>query len=193
MTYFLILFGIFLLTLAESFSLVDVDVSAYGRIPRIGAYAMAVLRCAMGDFSILDPYQGFDLYSYETDENGEEEKVFRYSLVVISFTFLFFLITIFFMFMIFMNFIIAVISESYSKVIQNKEAFDYQQRAAMIYEREVHFRQRHFDDEFYFPTILIVRKMKQNNFNGKNGKQSYIGMVKTYIRNIGHKISDLVS
>ena len=98
-----------------------------------------------------------------------------YTRQIVTFMFVLFILCVFFMFMIFMNFIIAVISESYSKVIQNKEAFDYQQRAAMIYEREVHFRQRHFDDEFYFPTILIVRKMKQNNFNGKNASRATLG------------------
>ena len=43
-----------------------------------------------------------------------------------TYTFVVYLVCSFFIFMIFMNFIIAVIGESYSKVIQNKTVFDYQ-------------------------------------------------------------------
>jgi len=52
-------------------------------------------------------------------------------------TFILWIITQFFLFMIFMNFIIAVIGESYQKVRDFKAAYDYQQRIMMIYEREV--------------------------------------------------------
>lgn len=67
------------------------------------------------------------------------------------------------LFMIFMNFIIAVIGESYSKVNQYAIAHDYKQRVILIYEKEIHFRKNDFSNEEYFPNILIVRKKKQNN------------------------------
>jgi len=134
--YFLILFTIFLLTFAEGFSILKVDISAYGRLPSLFSYAMSILRCAMGDFSIIDPYQGFDIIDHPELEGDAK---YRHSRLIMIFTFFVFILCVFFMFMIFMNFIIAVIGESYSKVIQKKEAFDYQQRASMIYEREVHF------------------------------------------------------
>lgn len=54
--FFMILFSIFLLTFAECFNLLEVDVSAYGRLPRILAHVISTLRCAMGDFSLIDPY-----------------------------------------------------------------------------------------------------------------------------------------
>lgn len=66
----------------------------------------------------------------------------------------------FILFMIFMNFIIAVISDSYSKVIRYQIAHDYQQRATMIYEREIYFNEKDFNNENYFPNILIVRQKK---------------------------------
>ena len=62
--------------------------------------------------------------------------------------------------MIFMNFIIAVISDSYAQVIKYQIAHDYQQRAAMIYEREIYFNEKDFNNENYFPNILIVRQKK---------------------------------
>lgn len=65
--------------------------------------------------------------------------------------------------MIFMNFIIAVIGDSYTSVVENKDAHDYQQRVVMIYEREVHFSPRKFqEDKKCFPAILIIRKKKEN-------------------------------
>lgn len=48
-------------------------------------------------------------------------------------------IAIMFLFMIFMNFIIAVIGDSFNKVLEYKTAHDYQQRLMMLYEREVQF------------------------------------------------------
>ena len=60
--------------------------------------------------------------------------------------------------MIFMNFIIAVISDTYQQVSKRYVAHDYHQRAIMIYEREVHFTQDDSQNEFYFPNIIIIRK-----------------------------------
>ena len=120
--YFVILFTIFLITFAESFSLVGVDVSAYGRIPGLFGHFVQILRCAMGDFSILNPYEGFDLID---DPDAEDDSKYRHSYIIVIFTFIIFLICCFFMFMIFMNFIIAVIGQSYHKVRMSKEAFDY--------------------------------------------------------------------
>jgi hypothetical protein len=64
--------------------------------------------------------------------------------------------------MIFMNFIIAVIGDTYSNVIQYKEAHDYQQRLMMLYEREVQFTLKELENPKYFPPVLIVRKIKEN-------------------------------
>jgi hypothetical protein len=41
--------------------------------------------------------------------------------------------------MIFMNFIIAVIADSYATVIEFSDAHDYKQRIDMIQEREMYF------------------------------------------------------
>ena len=72
----------------------------------------------MGDMALVDPYQSFDI----KDENGE----YIQEYIIVVFTFLIFMIGQFFLFMIFMNFIIAVINESYGKIIIKKENYDYQ-------------------------------------------------------------------
>jgi len=110
--YFMILFLIFVLTFAESFHIVEVDIIKYGRTPELFAHFINVLRSAMGDFSIIDTNYGFDIM-----DEIDGELVFRHSRLIMMFTVVVWIITVFFLFMIFMNFIIAVIGESYSKVI----------------------------------------------------------------------------
>ena len=78
----------------------------------------------------------------------------------IEFTFLIFVGCNLMIFMIFMNFIIAVISDSYTSVTEFSEAHDFRQRVEMIYEREIHFSEKELNDERLFPNILIVRKKK---------------------------------
>jgi hypothetical protein len=60
------------------------------------------------------------------------------------FTYFIFVIASLMLMMIFMNFIIAVISETYQNVSTHYVAHDYKQRAIMIYEREVHFSKDDF-------------------------------------------------
>ena len=134
--YFMILFCIFMLIFAQSFHVVGLSVKSYGRTPSLLAHSISVFRVAMGDFAMIDMNQGLDLIDGFTEDG---DPVYRHSNFIMVWTFFIFVICIFFMFMIFMNFIIAVIGESYSKVIMNKDAFDYQQRAVMIFEREALF------------------------------------------------------
>ena len=133
--FFMVLFGIFLLTFAECNHVLLVDIGAYGRTRPLLAHFITILRCAMGDFSLIDPYQTFDMIDVE-HEGGQPYK-YRHSIVILHFTFFIWVMSIFFLFMIFMNFIIAVIGDSYNKVIELKMAYDYQQRIMMIYEREI--------------------------------------------------------
>lgn len=59
---------------------------------------------------------------------------------------------------IFMNFIIAVIYESYSKVTQKLVAESYKVKATMIVEREMHFVEKDFEDPKLFPRYLVLRR-----------------------------------
>ena len=106
-------------------------------------HVIATLRSSMGDFAMIDPWQTFDRYE-EIAPDGNP--VYRHSLEIVYFTFLLWVMAIVFLFMIFMNFIIAVIGDSYDRVIEYKEAHDYQQRVMMIYEREIQFSQADFED-----------------------------------------------
>jgi hypothetical protein len=59
--FFMVLFSIFLLTFAECNHVLLVDISAYGRTRPLLSHFITMLRCAMGDFSLIDPYQTFDM------------------------------------------------------------------------------------------------------------------------------------
>ena len=98
------------------------DVSAYGRTPDILAHFFGVLRIAMGDQANVDPFETFDRRIVDPTTG---EKVYLHSKSIVMFTFAIWVIQNFFLFMVFMNFIIAVIGESYSKVVEFKIAHDY--------------------------------------------------------------------
>lgn len=72
----------------------------------------SVLRSSFGDFSLIDPYVGFD--PLDENEFGVEE--YRHSRGVVVFTFIIFMFQAFITFMIFMNFLIAQISNSHAEV-----------------------------------------------------------------------------
>jgi len=115
-SYFMLLFLIFLFTFAMCMHVLVVDVAAYGRMPPLFGQFMSIFRASMGDMAMLDPYKSFDLYDGPNDMPFEEREFFLTKSIVI-FTFFIYIIGQFFLFMIFMNFIIAVITESHNKII----------------------------------------------------------------------------
>jgi hypothetical protein len=58
----------------------------------------------------------------------------------------------------FMNFIIAVISESYERVMQKLVAELYKVKADMIRERELHLSENELRDPKNFPRFLVLRR-----------------------------------
>ena len=59
---------------------------------------------------------------------------------------------------IFMNFIIAVISESYSKVMQKLQSETFKVKADMIVEREYQMTDADLADTTNFPRYIVVRR-----------------------------------
>jgi len=55
-SYFFLLFFVFLLTFAECYNILNVDVSVYRRFPSIIGQFFSTLRSAMGDLAIIDPF-----------------------------------------------------------------------------------------------------------------------------------------
>ena len=68
-----------------------------------------------------------------------------------------------------MNFIIAVISESYEKVMQKLVAESYRVKTNMIVERELLLTSIKGNEQEYFPKYLVMRRPIETN-NGESGK-----------------------
>ena len=84
LNFFMLLFIILILTFAECYHILQVDILSYGRMPAIVAHWIATLRSAYGDFALINPYQGFDIYDLDL-ETGE--KIYRESQLIAIFTF----------------------------------------------------------------------------------------------------------
>jgi hypothetical protein len=102
---------------------------------------------------LKDPVEGSD---------DPDDFTYRHSVRIVLFTFGIFVAQSLLLFMVFMNFIIAVISDSYNDVTKYKVAYDYQERVSMIHEREIFFGEGDFTNERLFPKLLIVRKKKED-------------------------------
>jgi hypothetical protein len=142
---------------AECFRVVGVEFNNFGRISSWAGSIVMTLKSAMGDFGLIPVAEGFDVWE---DSTKTERK---HSIAIVWFTYCILLVNIFILFMIMMNFIIAVIGDSYSKVINQAIAHDYRQKANLIYEQEIQFTKKDFKNQKYFPDILVVRKKKCNN------------------------------
>ena len=177
--FFILMFAMYLVTFGACFHLVDVDITAYGRMNELLAHILGVLRCAMGDFAMIDMYHGFDLRNAK--EEAHVHGVYRQSKSIVLFTWFLWVISIFILFMIFMNFIIAVISDAFATVLEFKIAHDYLQRVIMIYELETHFSMASLENDKYFPNILIIRRKKQNTAM-KNNWQNWVQTIKAFIK-----------
>ena len=87
---------------------------------------------------MLDVFQTLDL------KIGGGSVHYRVSSGLMIFTWVIWLLSTVLLTIIFMNFIIAVISESYTNVSEFKVAHNYHHKAKMIYEFEMHFTHRQF-------------------------------------------------
>ena len=85
----------------------------------LGGYFLSTFRLSAGDFEL---------------ENYSTQRAY-----LVLFTWLIWVIGVIALNMIFMNFIIALISNSYDKVVEKAEAESYRVKANMIVEREIHF------------------------------------------------------
>jgi hypothetical protein len=60
---------------------------------------------------------------------------------------------------VFMNFIIAVISESYDKVMMKLVPETFRVKAELIGERELNFTSQDYKNSYYFPKYILLRRV----------------------------------
>lgn len=95
-------------------------------------------RTALGDF---------ELDSFKTQKVS----------VLLYFSWIMFVIAVFVSLLVFLNFIIAVISESYEKVMTKQVARAFKEKVSMINERESQFTEKELQNPIFFPRYLVLR------------------------------------
>eukprot|EP00347_Sterkiella_histriomuscorum_P006719 403351696 len=80
-----------------------------------------------------------------------------------------------------LNFIIAVISESYEKVMQKMVAESYRIKAQLIKERESYFNDEEFKNQEYFPSYIIFRRPVEDQIDDNQEWQGFVKDIKKTI------------
>ncbi|CDW75032.1 UNKNOWN [Stylonychia lemnae] len=101
---------------------------------------------------------------------------------LVIFTWIIWLIAVMTLNIVFMNFIIAVISESYERVMQKLVAESYRVKAHMIVEREQLFNINELKRSDYFPKYIVVRRALNTEVNEGGEWQGFIKDLKYTIR-----------
>ncbi|CDW81541.1 wd-40 repeat protein [Stylonychia lemnae] len=153
--YFLIFFLIFILQFGMIFLVLfkAQGIEEYNGVNKL-AYFLMAFRISSGDFQLDD---------YHSQNDG-----------LVLFTWMIWLIAVMALNIVFMNFIIAVISESYERVMQKLVAESYRVKANMIVEREQLFKDSDLTCKDYFPNYIVVRRPLNTESNEGGEWQGFI-------------------
>eukprot|EP00347_Sterkiella_histriomuscorum_P017645 403348548 len=166
--YFIGFFLIFILEFGIVFAILF-DATSIEEYEGIGisAYFMMAFRTSSGDFNV-DSYK---------DQSS--------TLVVISW--LAWIVAVMLLNVMFMNFIIAVISESYEKVMQKLVAESYRVKVQMIVERELQFTDEELKSTKLFPKYMLLRRPVSSDSNEQGEWQGFVKDIKQSIRTVAAK------
>ncbi|CDW73225.1 UNKNOWN [Stylonychia lemnae] len=161
--YFLLFFIIFILQFGMIFLVLfkAQQIDEYNGVNKM-AYFLMAFRISSGDFQLED-------YQRQDDE-----------LALVSW--LIWLIAVISLNIVFMNFIIAVISESYERVMQKLVAESYRVKANLIFEREQLFSEEELKSTKYFPNYIVVRRPLNTEIKEAGEWQGFIKDLKQTIR-----------
>ncbi|CDW79774.1 wd-40 repeat protein [Stylonychia lemnae] len=172
--YFLAFFTIFIFQFGITFMILfhQRPISEYSGIQGLTYYLMA-FRTSSGDFNVDD---------YSNQGN----------LVIISW--MIWIVAVLVLNIIFMNFIIAVISESYEKVMQKSTAESFRVKAKMIVEREMEFSESDLFNQSLFPKYILLRRAVESIEGDKGEWQGFIKDLKLTVRSSAMRTkSEIVS
>ncbi|CDW91053.1 UNKNOWN [Stylonychia lemnae] len=161
--YFLSFFLIFILQFGMIFLVLfkAQQIDEYNGVNKL-AYFLMAFRISSGDFQL-------DEYHTQGD-------------VLVIFSWIIWLVAVMLLNIVFMNFIIAVISESYERVMQKLVSESYKVKANMIVEREQLFDKTDLAREDYFPNFIVVRRQINNESSQSGEWQGFIKDLKYTIR-----------
>eukprot|EP00347_Sterkiella_histriomuscorum_P023097 403335961 len=162
--YFIMLYGFVLIVYGLIFTLLKIKTSdenvEYDGINYFGYFIMA-FRASTGDFQIDNFYELEDTH--------------------IIFAWIVWISAVLFLNIILLNFIIAVISESYEKVMQKMVAESFRIKAQLIKERESYFSDVEFKNQKYFPDYIIYRRPVQDEIDDNQEWQGFVKDIKKTI------------
>eukprot|EP00347_Sterkiella_histriomuscorum_P018008 403347138 len=162
--FFIMLYAFVVIVYGLIFTLLKIKTSdeniEYDGISYFGYFIMA-FRASTGDFQIDNLYQ-----------LDETQIIFAW-IVWIS--------AVLFLNIVLLNFIIAVISESYEKVMQKMVAESFKIKAELIKERESYFSHADFQNENYFPDYVIFRRPVEDQIDGNEEWQGFVKDIKKTI------------
>eukprot|EP00347_Sterkiella_histriomuscorum_P019929 403339764 len=162
--YFIMLYVFVLIVYGLIFTLLKIKTSPdnieYEGINYFGYFIMA-FRASTGDFQIDNFYELEDAH--------------------IIFAWIVWISAVLFLNIILLNFIIAVISESYEKVMQKMVAESYRVKAELIKERESYFSDEELNNEKYFPSYIIYRRPVEDQIDDNQEWQGFVKDLKKSI------------
>ncbi|CDW79775.1 wd-40 repeat protein [Stylonychia lemnae] len=168
--YFILFFLIFIFQFGIIFVILfsAQEVDEYSGIGTFG-YFLMIFRISSGDFAV---------------ENYKDQP----TTVLIALSWLIWLVAVLILNIVFMNFIIAVISESYEKVMQKLVAESFRVKANMIVERELLLTPKdEAEKKFYFPEYIILRRAVETSEGDQGEWQGFIKDLKYTIRTSAQK------
>eukprot|EP00347_Sterkiella_histriomuscorum_P014018 403362477 len=162
--YFILLYGIVVIVYGLIFTLLKIKTSdenvEYEGINYLSYFIMA-FRASTGDFQIDNFYQLEDTH--------------------IIFAWIVWISAVLFLNIILLNFIIAVISESYEKVMQKMVAESFRIKAQLIKEREYYLSEEDFQNPKYFPGYVIFRRPVVSQVDDNQEWQGFVKDIKKTI------------
>ncbi|CDW77824.1 wd-40 repeat protein [Stylonychia lemnae] len=136
-------------------------IEEYDKITTV-AYFLMAFRISSGDFQ-LDAFKDQDSF-------------------LVGLSWILWLVGVIVLNVVFMNFIIAVISESYEKVMQKSVAEQFRVKVQMIAEREIHFSKEDTQNPYLFPKYLILRRPIDTIDSDSGEWQGFIKDLKSTIK-----------
>ena len=136
-------------------------------------YILMAFRTSLGDFEV-DGYPGLQSY-----------------MIIVAW--IIWILAVFILNVIFMNFIIAVISESYGKVMQKMVGQGYKVKADMICERELFFSEVEARNPIYFPKYLLLRRSAEQEDGDQAEWQGFVKDIKLSMKQQQTKIKSDMS
>eukprot|EP00347_Sterkiella_histriomuscorum_P020414 403337896 len=162
--FFIMLYAFVVIVYGLIFTLLKIKTSdeniEYDGISYFGYFIMA-FRASTGDFQID--------HLYLLDETH------------IIFAWIVWISAVLFLNIVLLNFIIAVISESYEKVMQKMVAESFKIKAELIIERESYFSHADFQNQNYFPDYVIYRRPVEDQADANEEWQGFVKDIKKTI------------